>query len=564
MKQYNKLLTDEFIQLDINNPLNEHPFPQFKRESYFSLNGKWSYKISKNKNDFSDINEEIIVPYVVESFASSVNKRINKGDYIIYKKHFSLPINFIKENTFINLLGVDQKFTLIINDIVFNEITPLALPTKIDISKAIKQDNEIIIVVQDDLDYKLPKGKQSKKPNGIFYTPFSGIYYPIYLESVDNNYIDSINIKTTVNTLYLDINSTASHFNVIIKENNTTIYNKKEDSNNIIIEFDNPIYWDIDNPFLYDLEISTESDKIKSYFGLREFKLTNDTFYLNNKPIFLNGLLSQGYYPEGIVTPSSYSTIKKDVLLMKELGFNTLREHIKIEIPYFYYLCDKYGMIVLQDFINFGKYNFIKDTALPTIGFQKISDKKMNNDKILRSNFYECGERLINYLYNHPCIIGYTIFNEGWGQFDSDNVYNYFKSKYPDLVFDSTSGWYHQKNSDLKSYHWYFNNLKKLKKQKSKIFLSEFGALCFKVKKHCYGNDKVFGYTYFDSKEALEKEYIKLFEEKIIPYKDKLNGIIYTQLSDIEEEDNGIITYDRKIIKISPEIIKNINNKLNN
>ena len=181
MKQYNKLFTDEFIQLDINNPLNEHPFPQFKRESYFSLNGKWSYKISKNKNDFSDINEEIIVPYAVESFASSVNKRINKGDYIIYKKHFSLPINFIKENTFINLLGVDQKFTLVINDIVFNEITPLALPTKINISKAIKQDNEIIIVVQDDLDYKLPKWKQSKKPKGIFYTPFSGIYYPIYL-----------------------------------------------------------------------------------------------------------------------------------------------------------------------------------------------------------------------------------------------------------------------------------------------------------------------------------------------------------------------------------------------
>ena len=562
MKQYNKLFTDEFIQLDINNPLNEHPFPQFKRDSYFSLNGTWKYKISNDNKDLKNIDDDIIVPFAIESIASSVNKRINKGDYIIYKKCFSLPNYFIKKNTFINLLGVDQKYTLILNNIVFNEITPLSLPTKINISQAIKEDNELIIIVKDDLDCRLPKGKQSNNPKGIFYTPFSGIYYPIYIESINDNYIENIKIDTTIDTLNLRIYSTASYYNIVIRENNKIIYNKKETSNNVIIKFDNPINWDINNPFLYDLEISTETDKINSYFGLREFKLANDTFYLNNKPLFINGLLNQGYYPEGIITPSSYKTIENDVLLAKELGFNTLREHIKVEIPYFYYLCDRYGIIVLQDFINFGKYNFIKDTALPTIGLQKLNDKKMNKDKIMRHNFYTCVEKLINYLYNHPCIIGYTIFNEGWGQFDSDNVYNYFKSKYPNLVFDSTSGWYHQKNSDLKSFHWYFNNLNKLKKQKSKIFLSEFGALCFKVKDHCYGNDKVFGYTYYDSIESLENEYIKLFEEKIIPFKDKLNGIIYTQLSDIEEEDNGIVTYDRKIIKINPEIIKKINTKL--
>lgn len=564
MNKKNFLYTKNYNKLNMTNPLSEYPFPQFKRESYFSLNGVWKYKISKNCKDLSNINNDIIVPFPIESVASSVNKKIMDDEYIIYKKNFTLPIDFIKENTFINFLGIDQQFTLILNNHHFDTIFPLCLPSKINVSDYIKQNNELILIVKDNLDFRLPKGKQSSNPKGIFYTAFSGVYYPIYIESMNNNYINNITINTTMDSLSLIIDSTSNEFDIIIKECNNIIYNKKEKSKNINIKFENPIYWSPDNPFLYDLIIKTKSDSITSYFGLRDFKFYNNTFYLNNNPIFLCGLLNQGYYPEGIITPIDYSVIEEDIKLIKELGFNTIREHIKIDIPYFYYLCDKYGIIVIQDFMNFGKYNFIKDTALPNIGFKNKNDKNMNKDNQLRSNFFNCSELLISYLNNHPSIIGYTIFNEGWGQFDSDNVYKHFKTKYPNLIFDSTSGWYKQKQSDLISEHWYFNNLNKLSKQKEKIFLSEFGALCYKVKTNCFSQKKVFGYKYYKNSFELEKHYNSLFQNKIIPYKDNLNGIIYTQFSDIEEEDNGLVTYDRKVLKINKKIIQEINKKLVN
>ena len=292
--------------------------------------------------------------------------------------------------------------------------------------------------------------------------------------------------------------------------------------------------------------------------------MVKDNFlYLNNKRIFLNGILDQGYYPEGIITPPSYSTIEKDIVLLKELGFNTIRKHIKVEIPYFYYLCDKYGILVMQDFVNNGKYSFLTQTALPTLGLIKKKDKRLNKNLIQRSNFIYSGEKLVKYLKNHPSITLFNIFNEGWGQFNSNNVYHQFKETYPNIIFNTVSGWFKGSQSDLDSYHLYFKNIDKLKNFTKPIFISEFGALCHKVKNHSYSNKNVFAYTYYKDIERLEKEFVNLYEDKILPHKEKLVGVIYTQLSDIEEEDNGLLTYDRKVLKMNKELIKNTINKLN-
>ena len=560
--KYNNINTKAYNKININSPLNEYPNPQFKRNSYYSLNGKWNYKITKNISNLDNIDKTIIVPYPIESKASQVNTKLEKDEYIIYYKSFNLDKNFIKENTFITFLGVDQEFSLIINGHTINNLIPLNNPIRIDISKYIKEENDLYVIVKDNLNYIFPLGKQSKKPKGIFYTPFSGIYYPVYLESLENNYIEDIKISTSINSVSLSVFTSSDKYEVIIKENNQVIHDSIYKEKEIRININNPILWDINNPFLYNLIIKTETDCVESYFGLREIKLINNIFYLNNKEIFLNGLLNQGYYPESIITPPSYQLLEYEIKLVKELGFNTLREHIKLDVPYFYYLCDKYGILVLQDFINNGKYNFLTQTALPTIGLSKKNDKCMNNNQIQRKNFITCAEMIINNLHNHPCIVGYTIFNEGWGQFDSDNVYDYFKNKYPNLIFDSTSGWFIQTKSDLNSYHWYFKNLSNLQTTNKIIFLSEFGALCYKYKDHCYSDKKVFAYTYFNSLNELEKAYIDLFKNKIIPYKDKINGCIYTQLTDIEEEDNGLLTYDREILKINKDIIIEINKLL--
>ena len=563
MKKYNDLYTDEYEKLDKNCPLSEYPFPAFKRDSYICLNGIWKHKITKNELDLNNINDDILVPFPIESKASLVQKRLNKGEFIIYKKEFILDKSFIKDFTFLHFLGIDQQYHIILNGQKFDWITPLNFPTKIDVSKCIKEHNELYVIVKDDLDYRLPLGKQSKKPKGIFYTPFSGIYYPVFIESVNDGYIESLDIKTTMSSVTLNINSTSNEFNISIYDGNNLIIDRTINDKTVTFNIDNPILWDPNNPHLYDIKLSTKNDSITSYFGLREIKMQDGLIYLNNKKIFLNGVLDQGYYPEGIITPVTYDSLKFDILTMKELGFNTLRKHIKVELPYFYYLCDKYGMLVFQDFVNNGKYSFFIDTALPTIGLQKKNDKIIHTNKLERKNFITGGELLIKYLSNHPSIIAYTIFNEGWGQFDSNNVYHHFKALYPNILFDSTSGWYRVADTDMDSYHWYFKNLDKLQKVDHPIFLSEFGALCYKVKDHAYGSDEVFGYTYFPTIPDTQQAFVDLYEQKIIPYKDKLIGTIYTQLSDVEEEDNGLLTYDRKVLKFNRETIQRVLKKLN-
>jgi beta-galactosidase/beta-glucuronidase len=562
MLNFNKLYSNEYEKMDKNCPLSEYPFENFKRDSYKSLNGIWNYKTTKNPNDLSNIEDKILVPFPIESNASLVGKKLNKGEYIVYKTNFKLDNSFIKKNTFLHFLGVDQTYHIILNGIKYNEVIPLNMPTKIDVSSSIKEDNELIVVVKDNLEAIYPLGKQSKKPKGIFYTPFSGIYYPVFVESVDDDYIENIKISTTLTSVKLHVDTKATNINIVIKDKDNIIINEMIDTNTKEFFIPKPILWTPDNPHLYNLEIKTSSDSITSYFGLRTIELKDGFVYLNNEKIFLNGVLDQGYYPEGIITPVTYKQLENDIITMKELGFNTLRKHIKVEIPYFYYLCDKHGMLVLQDFVNNGKYNFFFLTALPTIGMQKFNDKVLNTNKIQRENFITGGKNLIEYLSNHPSIVGYTIFNEGWGQFDSNSVYEEFKNLYPNLIFDATSGWFRNSKTDMESYHWYFKNLDKLKTVENPVFISEFGALCYKYKDHCYGNRNVFGYTYFDTLEILEDEFIKLYEEKIIPYKDKLIGTIFTQLSDVEEEDNGLLTYDRKIIKINKDKVKEVLNKL--
>ena len=556
MTKHNNLFTDQYQKIKNEVPLLEYPYPHFKRSSYYSLNGPWEYKVTKNENDLTNINNEILVPFPIESYASKVGIRLAENEKIIYKKNFKLSKAFLKKNTFIHFLGVDQTYYIILNGHRYDEMIPLNFPTKIDVSKHIFEENELFVVVKDNLDPIYPLGKQSKNPKGIFYTPFSGIYYPVFIESLDDNYIQDLKITTTMHSVSLKITSDSPTFNITINAGQSTIIKETINNNQVTFNISNPKLWSTDDPFLYDLKIETATDEITSYFGLREIEQIDGFIYLNKQKVFLNGVLDQGYYPEGIITPVSYDAYEFDILTMKELGFNTLRKHIKVELPYFYYLCDKHGMLVFQDFVNNGKYNFFKDTALPTIGLQVKNDSNDNKNPKQRENFLIGGEKLITYLNNHPSIIGYTIFNEGWGQFDSKNVYQHFKKLFPNLIFDTASGWYRGAPTDLDSYHWYFKNIDKLPTMDHPIFLSEFGALCYKVNNHCFGERHVFGYKYFPSIKACEKAFVSLYEEKIIPYKDKLVGAIYTQLSDVEEEDNGLLTYDRKVLKFDEEVIK--------
>ncbi len=275
---------------------------------------------------------------------------------------------------------------------------------------------------------------------------------------------------------------------------------------------------------------------------------------LNGKPYFFHGLLDQGYWPDGIYTPASPDCYKEDILAMKALGFNTLRKHIKVEPEEFYYQCDKLGMIVFQDMVNNGGYNFLRDTGLPTAGVQKMDDRKLHRDPAARKIFLETAEAIVRQLKNHPSICYWTIFNEGWGQFDADAVCSWFRMLDSSRFVDATSGWFRRENSDVDSRHVYFKPIALEAEGGKPLVLSEFGGFVYKSEGHAFNPDKTYGYGICKTRQALVERLHKLYFEEVIPAaKEGLCAAIYTQLSDVEDEVNGILSYDRRLIKLLPE-----------
>ena len=272
---------------------------------------------------------------------------------------------------------------------------------------------------------------------------------------------------------------------------------------------------------------------------------------LNGKPYFFHGLLDQGYWPDGLFTPAKPECFAEDILSMKALGFNTLRKHIKVEPEEFYYQCDKLGMVVFQDMVNNGDYSFLRDTALPTVGIQKLNDRNMHRDKATRQAFLDGMAATVEQLYNHPSICYWTIFNEGWGQFDSDRVYEQLKELDSSRFNDTTSGWFRRKKTDVDSRHVYFRKVK-LRSGEKPLVLSEFGGYSYKPEGHVFNTEQTYGYGKCATREELEAAIEQLYLEQIVPaFRAGLCAAIYTQVSDIEDETNGLISYDRKITKVS-------------
>ena len=304
------------------------------------------------------------------------------------------------------------------------------------------------------------------------------------------------------------------------------------------------------------MNIAAGDDKVESYFALRTMEIKNisgvNRVCLNGEPIFLHGVLDQGYYPEGIYLPAEEIEYDRDILRMKELGINLLRKHIKVEPEYFYYACDKLGMLVMQDMVNNGPYSFIRDTALPTLGFKKRGDQSGLGGK-RKEIFIAHVENTIAQVYNHPSVVAYTIFNEGWGQFESDYMYDHVKTLDPTRVIDSTSGWFAQKKNDFDSEHIYFKAIEVEPKSRP-MFLSECGGYSMAVEGHFYSKYNTYGYGGSSDSDKLTEDILGLYDVMVLPAVPKgMCGCVYTQLSDVEDEINGLYTYDRKVCKVDKE-----------
>ena len=561
---YPQLMTEFAENMDKDCPWNVYPRPQLKRNSFFCLNGLWDLAITQTKDIPDEFPEKILVPFPIESELSGIKKRLEKGDRLFYRKKFKLPKRFMKDRLLLRFGAVDRFAKVFFNREVMGVHNCGYTPFFVDITEHLKSgENEIIVEVVDDLSPAYPYGKQRKKRGGMWYTPVSGIWQTVWLESVPENYIENLRIHPSLDSVEIEVFTKAKTKKITLIDTGERF---EFTDDYITITPKNVINWTPENPYLYRFKLETENDTVESYFALRRISKERiggiTRLCLNGKPYLFNGLLDQGYFPDGLYLPATPEGYEKDIMTAKELGFNTLRKHAKVEPAIFYHLCDKLGIAVFQDMVNNGKYSFFKDTVLPTIGLKGKNDKNAHSNPESREAFTECAVATANMLFNYPSVLYYTIFNEGWGQFEADALYERIKAVDRTRIIDATSGWFFQTKSDVSSHHVYFKKPQLSHEKARALVLSEFGGFSYRTEGHIFGA-KNYGYAKYETQEEYENAVCSLYENDVMPLVEiGISAIIYTQLSDVEDETNGFITYDRKVLKINAERMKRITDSM--
>ncbi|MBP5159110.1 MAG: glycoside hydrolase family 2, partial [Lachnospiraceae bacterium] len=464
-REYNHLTMEERAD---TMPFFSYPRPQLKRDSFLCLNGKWD--------------DGATVPFPLGSAIAG-----NGEGYVkqyVYKRKFTVPQDFIKDRVLLHIGAADNFAKVFVDGEEVGSHAGGYLPFSFDITRFGAGEHSLRIEIKDETDTDWPYGKQTLKPGGMWYTPVSGIWGSVWLESVPRDYITDLRITPSMSDVRISVSGGTGSYRVRVYDRQNPaegrcILETETDSPKIALKFDDPMLWSPEEPNLYGLVISSGEDEVTSYFALRSVDIRNVGGFrricLNGRPYFFHGVLDQGYFPEGIFLPNSEKGYEQDILKMKELGINTLRKHIKVEPECFYEACDRLGMIVFQDMVNNGKYSFLRDTALPTVFKGSFSDRNRHKKGDVRKNFLSHSKAIVKHLYNHPCVCYYTIFNEGWGQFESDRVYEKFREWDDTRIVDSTSGWFKQKKSDVESIHCYFKPIKPVRSDLP-IVVSEMGG----------------------------------------------------------------------------------------
>ena len=542
-----RLYTDEGRNLP-EVPWNNYPRPQMQRKEWLCLNGKWSFYTDNYRK------REILVPFCPESLLSGIMDPPEPGTEMVYECEFEIPESWRQSQVLLHFGAVSRECRVSVNGKDVCRHDNAYLPFSADITDALKDGSNLLrVTVVNDLSSQYPWGKQTRKRGGMWYTPVSGIWQTVWLEPVPERYIQEISISTGRDCAEVEISGVTDGY-ILFEGKQIPVQEGRAR-----IEVSDPKPWSPENPNLYFFEVWCGEDHIRSYFALRTLSIQTvngvKRLCLNGKPYFFNGLLDQGYWSDGLYTPAGPEAYDKDILTMKSLGYNTLRKHIKIEPEQFYYDCDRLGMIVFQDMVNNGEYHYLRDTVLPTIGVTERHDERLNRDPETRRIFLKAMEDTVRLLYNHPSICLWTIFNEGWGQFCADEAYEHLKALDDSRFVDSTSGWFHQRKSDVDSLHIYFKKLRLGKEDRPQL-LSEFGGYSFKIPEHSFNLKKTYGYKNFEDQAAFEKSLLALYEEVYQLAKEGLSGAVYTQVSDVEDETNGMLTYDRKVLKLKSQNVK--------
>ena len=554
------------------------------RDSLLCLNRLWGYAILPQDVTLLDYQGTILVPFSPETSLSSVERTVRDTDALYYRRVFSVDESFLKDITLLHFTAVDYACEVSLNGTLLGTHRGGFLPFSLDVTDVLKEgENVLTLRVTDPTDRSyIARGKQVSKPGNIWYPGQSGIWGTVWMESVSKGYVEDLHLVPDIDegVVRVTVSSAAPTVSVRVLDGEKTVAALHGSTNEpLVLPVPEAKLWSPEHPFLYDLTIRTTNsngfiaDTVSSYFGMRKFSVGKDEnglsrLWLNNEPYFHNGVLDQGYYPDGLLTPPTDKAMVDDIKLLKDMGFTMVRKHIKIEPLRWYYHCDRMGILVWQDMVNGGgKYNPLTIAVLPFLNIMFKDNTKpayklfARGDAAGREEFEKEALETVDLLKNVVSLAMWVPFNEGWGQFDSDRISERIAAADPTRTVDRTSGWHDQRSGDFVSKHIYFTPIWVPKDDRCYL-LSEFGGFSRPVRGHRKGDSLPFGYRMYFSKGQLQRAYRKIYEKRIIANIPRgLSACVFTQLSDVEGEINGLITYDREVDKMDRAFVRSVNDR---
>ena len=542
-------------ELDRDHPLPEYPRPQLVREAWLSLNGPWQYAFTAGPDLPDAWDGEIVVPFSPEAELSGVGRQLQPDEWLFYRRTFTTPPleSPYDGHLLLHFGAVDQSCTVWVNGIEVGRHVGGYLPFTLDITDAITGAENTVVVRVRDLSETGPhaRGKQRLDRGTIWYTAQSGIWQTVWLEPVPPTFIESLDI---VPSGELDA------FEVTVHLSDGTTEERR-------IAPKTPRRWTPDDPYLHEFTITAGSDTVRTYGALRSFGTRDGRLLLNGEPFQHIGVLDQGYWPDGLLTAPSDEAMVFDIGQMKALGFTMLRKHVKIEPLRWYHHCDRLGMLVWQDMVNGGgRYRHLV-ANLPATRPIRLSDKRyklfFRGDADARAEFREEVRRTVALLRNAPCIAVWVPFNEGWGQFDANEVAAEVAELDPTRQVNHVSGWIDQGGGDIRSFHRYVRRWKLPRRRDGRVIaLSEYGGYSLRVDGHDWStalsrSGEEYGYRHMRTAAELADAFTELHRDVIAPtVPGGLAATVYTQLSDVEDELNGLLTWDRELLKIPADVVQ--------
>ncbi len=568
-----KIKTKWAEQINPQNVLPEYPRPQLERTDWVNLNGEWEYAIKpKGEVEPNSFDGNILVPFAVESSLSGVQKEVGENNELWYKRSFAVPANWKNKDVVLNFGAVDWKADVFVNDILIGSHQGGFTPFSFNITPYLtgKSNQKLVVRVWDPSDrgYQ-PRGKQTSNPEGIWYTPVTGIWQTVWLEPVATNQITSVKSIPNIDNGTMNVTvGTSQPCNTAVVEvklldkGQVVASAKGVQGKELRLAVQNPTLWDTSNPYLYDMKVSLTKDgkvvdDVKSYTAFRKISSKRDAngimrMQLNNKNLFQYGPLDQGWWPDGLYTAPTDEALLYDIVKTKDWGFNMIRKHVKVEPARWYYHCDKEGILVWQDMPSGDMGN---QWAPHT--YNGGTDKERSSASI--ANYYQEWKEIMDLCVSHPSVVVWVPFNEAWGQFDTEKVAEWTKNYDPSRLVNPASGGNHRACGDILDLHNYPGPSMFLFDPQRVTVLGEYGGIGLPLENHLWWNKRNWGYVQFKNSDEVTAEYVKYANELKEMVDRGFSAAVYTQTTDVEGEVNGLMTYDRKEIKINEAAVKKAN-----